>query len=77
MQNKLKLITGECGSLNESEEPSFDGLTTSFIHDQNAPDCEPLALPLSKAPEDVIKGADVTEVFQSHKQKSSLGPYYP
>ncbi len=72
--NKLKLITGECGYFNIVRN---QGLFTSFIHGQNAPDREPLALPLSTAPKGVIKGADVTEAFQSHKQKSSLGPDCP
>ncbi len=55
-------------------EINLDELNTSSIHDCNAPDLEPLSLPMSTAPEDFINEVNVTKPFQSFKLKSSSGP---
>ncbi len=55
-------------------EISLDELNASFIHDRNAPDLEPLSLPMSTAPKDFINEVNVTKAFQSLKPKYSSGP---
>ncbi len=55
-------------------EINLDEFNTSFIHDHNASDLEPLSLPMSTVPEDFINEVNVTKPFQSLKLKSSSGP---
>ncbi len=68
------MLTGEGVSSTVNVEIGLYELNASFIHDRNAPDREPLSLPMSAAPEDFINEVNVTKAFQSLKLKSSSGP---
>ncbi len=70
----LRLLTGERASPTVNVDISLDELNASFIHDRNAPDLEPLTLPMSPAQEDFINEVNATKDFQPLKLKSSSGP---
>ncbi len=50
------LLTLERISFNVIDELGFGKLNASFIQDHRALDLEPLSLPMSKTPEDFIRG---------------------